>query len=82
VRYHLIYRLSAAKVEVIASTDAAGPGPLRFILPVVSAQDEAVEHIDPRTIRITKRNGQLVVRNNAPRGFADATDRRTFNLVP
>jgi hypothetical protein len=82
VRYQLIYRLSAAKVEIVASTDAAGPAPLRFLLPVVSPRDEAVKHIDSKTIRVTKRNGQLVVSSNAPQGFEGSTDERTFNLVP
>lgn len=82
VHYHLIYRLSAAKVEIAASTDAAGPAPLRLILPVVSARDEAVEHIDSQTIRVTKRHGRLLVRSEAPRSFEGSTDERTFNLVP
>ena len=57
VHYHLAYRLTEAKVEIVARTDPAGPAPARFILPVVSPHEEAAEHIDPKTVRVTKRNG-------------------------
>jgi len=82
VHYHLVYGLTGATVEIVASTDAAGPAPLRFILPVVSPHNEAVEQIDRKTVRIAKRNGQLVVRTDAPQGFEAPTKERTFNLVP
>lgn len=80
--YHLVYRLTGAMVEIIASTDAAGPAPVRFILPVVSAHEEAVEQIDSRTVRVIKRNGHLMVRTDASQGFESQTNERTFNLVP
>jgi hypothetical protein len=82
VHYHLVYHLTAATVEIVASADTVAPAPLRFILPVVSLQEEAVEQIDPKTVRITKRNGQLMVRTDAPQGFEIPAKERTFNLVP
>jgi hypothetical protein len=82
IPYHLVYRLSPAIVEIVASADAAGPGPLRFLFPVVSQHDEAVKQVDAKTIRVTKRKGQLTVRTDAPQGFEALPHERTFNLVP
>jgi len=82
VRYHLIYRLAAAKVEIVASAEGAAPAPLRFILPVISRHEESVERLAPDRVRIAKANGRLIVETDAPAGFDAATDERTFNLVP
>ncbi len=81
-RYHLSYRLSEAKVEIIASTDTAGPAPTRFILPVVSPHGEVTERIDPKTIRVVKKNGHLLIRTDAPQGFEAQDSKRIFSLVP
>lgn len=82
VHYHVIYRLTGSAVEITASTDTTGPGPLRFILPVVSQREEPVEQADSKTVRITKPKGRLIVRTDAPQGFEPLTNERTFNLVP
>jgi hypothetical protein len=82
VHYKLVYRLTEGKVEIIASTDTAGPAPLRLILPVISTRGEAVEHVDAQTVRVTKPKGHVVVRTDAPEGFEKQATERTFNLVP
>lgn len=84
VHYHLAYRLTQTKVEIVASADgtALPSAPLRFILPVVSQHEEAVEHPAPNTVRITKDKGRLLIRTDAPEGFDALSDKRTFNLVP
>ena len=82
VHYNLIYRLNENKVEIVASTDNSGPAPVRFILPVVASQGEAAEHVDPKTVRVTKRAKHLVVRTDAPQGFEWQANERTFNLIP
>lgn len=86
VHYHLIYRLSPAKIEIVAGNDAEGPASallrLRFILPVISQHDEAVHHVDAATVRISKRSGNLLVHTDATQGFESQNDQRTFNLVP
>jgi hypothetical protein len=82
VHYNLVYRLAGSAVEITASADAAGPAPLRFLLPVVSQHEEAVEQLDARTIRITKPKGKLVVRTEANQRFDALPKERTFNLVP
>jgi len=86
VHYHLIYRLSRAKVEIVAGNDAEGPASallrLRFILPVISQHDEAVHHVDAATVRLSKRGGNLLVHTDAVQGFESQNDQRTFNLVP
>lgn len=82
VHYHLIYRFTPATVEIVASADAAGPAPLRFILPVISQHEETVEHSDAKTVRIVKPKGTLLVRTDAPQGFEALPKERTFNLVP
>jgi hypothetical protein len=82
VHYNLIYRLSENKVEIVASTDNNGPAPVRFILPVVASQGEAAEHVDPKTVRVTKRGKHLLVRTDAPQGFEWQANERTFNLIP
>ena len=82
VRYHLVYRLTKAAVEIVASVDASGPAPIRLIVPVVSPHDESVDHVDAKTVRFSKRNGQLDVRTDAQQGFDAFTGERTFNLVP
>lgn len=84
VHYHLVYRLTPSAVEIVASASAtvSTPAPLRFILPVVSRSGEAVEQPDPGTILITRPNGRLRVRTDAPKGFETVPRERTFNLVP
>jgi hypothetical protein len=82
VHYKLVYRLTEGGVEIVASTDTAGPAPLRFILPIVSPRGEATEHLDPKTLRVKKRGADLLVRTDAPQGFEKPADERTFNLVP
>jgi hypothetical protein len=80
-RYHLVYRLTASGVEIIASAAGALSSP-RFILPVVSASGEVITQPDRKTIRIAKPGGSLVVTTDAPDGFAAVPAIRTFNLVP
>jgi hypothetical protein len=82
IQYHLIYRFSEASVEVVATADGNVNGPLRFILPVISLHDEAVERIDSKTVQIVKRNGKLLIRTDSARGFEALPEQRTFNLVP
>jgi hypothetical protein len=88
VHYHLVYRLTGTTAEIVASADAPGPAPLRFILPVVSPHQETVEQVDSKTVRIVKPKGELLVRTNAPQGFETQANQltfnteRTFNLVP
>ena len=82
VHYRVVYRLSPANVEIIARSDAPGPGPLRFLLPVVSPHEEAVTQSDAKTVRIRKPKGELLVRTDAPQGFETVPPQRTFNLVP
>jgi hypothetical protein len=82
VHYHLLYRLSEVKVEIVAGVDKAGPAPIQFILPVVSPHEEKAERIDARTIRISKEGGKLLVRTDSPTGFGALQEQRTFNLVP
>jgi len=86
IHYHLIYRLSPAKVEIVAGNDGEGPASallrMRFILPVISQHDEAVHHVDAATVRLSKRGGNLLVHTDAVQGFESQNDQRTFNLVP
>jgi len=82
VRYKLVYRLTEGKVEIVASTDTTGPAPLRLILPVVSPHGEAAEYVDPKTVRVKKRGGNLLVRTDARQGFEMQGTERTFNMIP
>ncbi len=76
--YNLAYNLTPAVVEIIASTDATAS----FILPIIARQDQAVERVDARTIRITKPSGSLTITTDHPAGFDAVPKERTFNLVP
>jgi hypothetical protein len=80
--YHLTYTLTKSTVEIIATADPASQTPLQFILPVIAQSSEAVAQPDPKTISITKPNGTLTVRTNAPQGIEAIPKERTFNLVP
>jgi hypothetical protein len=86
VHYRLFYRLSPAKVEIVAANDAEGMASalfrLTFVLPIISSHEEAVEHIDAKTVRIAKRNGRLTISTDSAAGFDGFTKERTFNLVP
>jgi len=82
VGYLLSYRFTAAKVEIVAAVDQAGPAPLQFILPVISHHEEKVGTPDPKTLRIAKNKSALIVRTDAPDGFGTVPSERTFNLVP
>lgn len=82
VHYHLSYRFMPSKVEIIAGADQTGPAPLRLILPVIVHREDTTLSPDPRTVRITKNKGALIVRTDAPDGFNNLVSERTFNLVP
>lgn len=82
VHYHLVYRLTDAKLEIVASADPAGPAPVRFILPVVSPHAELTERVDPKTVCVTKKSGRLLVRTDVPDGFEMQVNERIFSLVP
>lgn len=69
-------------VEITASLESALSAPTQFILPVISSSTEAVTQPDPKTIRITKPIGVLIVRTDAAQGFNPIPKERTFNLVP
>ena len=80
--YRLTYDLTKSTVEITASVDAPSQTPLQFILPVLSRSSEAIAQPNPKTIRITKPNGTLTIRTDAPQGFEAIPQERTFNLVP
>jgi hypothetical protein len=84
VHYQLRYRITANAVEITASANAQKSlaAPPRFILPVVSPSGEPVSQADPKTIRISKPSGSLIIRTDAPNGFEAVPKERTFNLVP
>ncbi len=82
VVYRLVYRLSDAGVDVVASVSGEGPASFRSILPVIARQDEAVERTDAQTVRIAKSKGTVTVRTDAAHGFESVPKERTFNLVP
>jgi hypothetical protein len=84
LHYHLTYRLTETTIEIAATTDTATPSsaPVQFILPVISRASEPIDSSDPKTIRITKPAGTLIVRTDAPQGFEPIPKERTFNLVP
>jgi hypothetical protein len=81
-RYQLTYSLTDSTVRITASVDAPLQTSLQFILPVISSSTQSITQPDPKTIRITKPNGTLVVRTDAPQGFEAIPKERTFNLVP
>jgi hypothetical protein len=82
-RYHMTYRVTESQIRINATATApASSAKLQFVLPVVSRSDEPVDHSDPGSIRITKPNGILTIRTNAPGGFEELPKERTFNLVP
>lgn len=82
VEYRLAYRFNES-VEIVASAGkgSSGAGPLRLILPVVARGDEAVE-VDGTSVRIKKRQGNLIFRVEGTDGFEPVAKERTFNLVP
>ena len=82
VPYRLVYRLSDAGMDVVASVSGEGPAPSRLILPVIARQDEEVEQTDAQTVRIAKSKGTVTVRTDAKHGFESVPKERTFNLVP
>jgi hypothetical protein len=82
VLYHLVYKLSDADVELVASVSGAGPAPMRLIVPVIARTDDALEQPDARTVRIAKAKGTLTVSTDAAEGFEAVPKERTFNLVP
>jgi hypothetical protein len=80
--YRLKYNLTQSTIEVLATAEASTQSPIRFILPVISSSGESVTQPDAKTIRITKPNGTLTIRTDAPQGFDPIPKERTFNLVP
>ena len=80
--YNLHYSLTQSTVEIRATAEAPPETPLHFILPVISSSTETITQPDPKTIRITKRNGTLTIRITAQRPLKPIPAERTFNLVP
>ena len=79
VRYHLVYRLTASGVDIVASGSGAG---LKLIVPVVARSDERVDVRNAKTVGIARNKGGLIVRTDAEQGFDAVPKERTFNLVP
>lgn len=84
VGYRLVYRITDSGVEIVASAtgDSIGSAPMRLILPVVSREGEAIAQPDPKTVRIAKMGGYVVLTTDAADGFEAVPTVRTFNLVP
>jgi hypothetical protein len=82
ILYRLGYALSEESVEITAGASAAGPAPLRFILPVLARSTDRIAQPDSQTVRIIKPLGTLTVRTDAPAAFEPLPAERTFNLVP
>jgi hypothetical protein len=81
-RYQLTYSLTQSAVEIRATAEVSADAPVQFILPVISRATETIAQPDSKTIQITKPNGILTIRTNAPQGFEAIPKERTFNLVP
>ncbi len=81
IAYHFTYTLNDARVEIVASVTGSTPVPIRFIVPVLARASDRVEQPDPKTVRVTKPQGTLIVHTDAP-GFEPLPAERTFNLVP
>jgi hypothetical protein len=83
IRYHLVYRLSPAAIEIIATAigSTMPKAPVELIVPVISRRAEPLQQ-DHGLVRITKTAGSLSVTTDAPGGFAVIPTDRTFNLVP
>jgi hypothetical protein len=84
IRYHLVYRLNQATVEMVASVSGSLPDklPVRFVVPVASRSGERVDQPNPQTVRITKPDGVITIHTDAANGFDPVPKERTFNLVP
>ena len=84
VRYRLVYRLTDAAVEIVASTTGTSTlkAPIELIVPVISRSSEVIEQTGSGAVRISKTKGRLNVTTDAKRGFAAIPKERTFNLVP
>jgi hypothetical protein len=82
IMLRLGYKFTTESVEISATPVAAESESLHLIIPVISNHDEVVERIDPKTIRISKAKGNLIIRTNARDGFDNRSAERTFNLVP
>lgn len=84
VRYHMVYKLNNAAVELMACASGKAPAgaPLRLIVPVVSRKDDRVEQVAGHTVRIAKAKGTLTVHTDGAEGFEAVPKERFFNLVP
>jgi hypothetical protein len=82
--YHMIYRIGASAIEIVASASGfAGAGrEISLIVPVIAREGEHAEQVDSQTIRIVKAKGTLTANTDAPQGFDAAFKKKTFNLVP
>jgi hypothetical protein len=84
ILYHMVYRLSEAGVEIVASAsgEISGSAPIRWIVPVIARAGDRVEQVDAHTVRVIKAKGALTVSTDAAAGFDASFKEKTFNLVP
>jgi hypothetical protein len=82
IRYRLTHRIAPDGITILVGVEGRAAGPVTYILPVVSASDEAVTREGNGVIRIAKPGGTLEIRTDAPGGWAAMPAPRVFNLVP
>ncbi len=84
IRYHMVYRIGEAGVEIVASVNAlpSRGETMRLMVPVIAREGERVEQIDAQTVRVVKAKGALVVSTDTSAGFDASFREKTFNLVP
>ena len=82
ITYRMVYRLSEAAVEIIASASGEAATPLRLIVPVIARKGDRVERMDSQTVRVVKPKGAVTVHTDAADGFDPSFREMTFNLVP
>lgn len=82
--YDVSWRIGESGVELRARVTGQLPAPasLQFIVPIIARQSERVEQESPRSVRIFKPNGSLMVSVDAANRFEPIPSERIFNLVP
>ncbi len=82
LQYRLVYGLDPRSVEIKATVDGSGAGPMRLIVPVVARRDDQVDRPNAQTVRIVKAGGTLTLTSHPGANFETLASDRTFNLVP
>lgn len=83
-RYRLVYRFTAAGMEISATIESSATHsiPARLIVPVIARSDDQADIAADGSVEIRRKTGDIAATVSTGQSFQPLPRERTFNLVP